>query len=128
MQDRFHPTPPNAAEFRGRPTGWETILGSPLPPEINTPEKRLSALVNLIQNGAQTLETLSMSSEFTSYGRINSAMNERAGIRVVQNATTFRHLQRCIEPVGAAAKSDLDDKYWALTPFGAATKPTLIFA
>lgn len=108
-------------------SGWGEI---PLTPEIATPEKRLSALLNIAQNGAETLTVLTMApdtKQWEGYGIINSNMNRQVGLRVVTNTATRAHLVLCIEPVGAAARSTLDDKDWALTEFGIKIKPALIF-
>ena len=108
-------------------TGWGEI---PLTPEIATPEKRLSAALNIAQNCAQTLTVLTMASDtrqWESYCLINTNMNRQVGLKVVNSGPTRNHLIKCIEPVGAATRSTIDDKDWALTKFGIKIKPALIF-
>ncbi len=117
------------SELRPTPSPWGEIE---LTPEIDTPEKRLSAVLNILQNGAQTLTVLTMPADtrrWQSYYRIWQNLNETAGLEVLkQKTSTKNHLVFCIEPVGAAARSTLDDRDWALTGFGIKIKAPLIFA
>lgn len=129
MQDKYRPTPESAAEFRSRPNGWDEF---PLTPEIDISEKRFSAVLNVLKNGGQTLTVLTMPpyrEMWTDYRTISSNMNQQVGLPVVKaDIATKDHLTYCIEPIGAAARSTLDDKEWSLTPFGIAMRPALIFA
>lgn len=117
------------SELRPSSQPWGEIE---LTPEIDTPQKRPSAVLNIVQNGAQTLTVLTMppdTENWQSYRQIHRHLNGCVGYELIRdNRTTKDHLVACIEPVGAAARSSLDDKNWALTEFGIKIKPALVFA
>lgn len=107
---------------------WESTV---LPSELQTPEQRLQAVLNITQNGAQTLTVLTMgpdTSDWSKHTAINTLMRNRVGTSVVHSKTTFSHLTGTISEVGMAARSTLNDEEWALTDFGVTCKATLIFA
>jgi hypothetical protein len=119
--------PEPAAEVRP-PTGWDEAA---LSPSVDTAEKRLAAAASVIRNGNQTLTVLVMPSHtegWLGYPSICNAIRDELGYQLVKKNTTKGALVKTIEPVGAAARSTLDDTQWALTPFGIAVKPVLIFA
>lgn len=114
-----------------RPDGNHALWSDPsVFAELDTPERRYEALANILQNGAQSLTVLTMPSDphtFSSWAAINAHLNTTVGFTVVAKASTLEHLASCIAPVGAAAKSTIDDQEWALTAFGVAIKPALVF-
>lgn len=101
-----------------------------LSPELLSPQQRLPAVLNILQNGGQTLTVLTMNSDtdaWKSWHAINTEMRRKVGLSVAHPTSTRHHLIQCIEPIGAAAKSTIDDKEWSITPLGIAMKPVLIF-
>lgn len=109
-------------------TGWESI---PLDDSIRTPERRLEALLNVLQNGGQSLIVLTMQSnpqDFRVYIDINRELNRKVGSHVQHQTPTKAALVQTIERVGAAARSADDDRMWAITEFGIAMKPALLFS
>lgn len=110
------------------PKSWEEL---DLPPELDTPEKRLGAAANIIQNGAQSLAVLAMNPQpgyWEGYNQINKRLPRIGGGKLVHEETTWGHLVKTIEPVGVAARSTLDNKEWTITPFGVALRPAILFA
>lgn len=97
---------------------------------LQTPEDRLNAVLNIVQNGAQTLAVLSMlpnTNQWESPTRINKRIAETVGTPIVHRKTTLQHLVQTIEPVGLAARSTIDNNDWAITEFGIVSRATLIF-
>lgn len=110
------------------PRSWAEL---DLPPELDSPEKRLGAAVNIIQNGAQSLTVLAMNPQpgyWESYNQINKRLPRIGGGNLVYRTVTRNHLVQTIEPVGAAARSTLDNKEWTITPFGVALRPAILLA
>lgn len=109
---------------------WQDVL---LNPDINSEAyRRLSGVLNILKSGAQTLTVLSMVDDpnsFVNTADIRAQVQEKVGSRTIKKAENVKtYLTRCIEPVGAAARSTLDDEMWALTPFGIEMKASLILA
>lgn len=95
-----------------------------------TPLQKLERLLNILPNGGQSLTVLSMppsSDRWTYYTHIANAVNSKVGFPVVRKTNTQKALTQTLEPIGIAAKSDIDDKVWALTDFGVDLRPALIF-
>lgn len=127
MDGKRRYTPANAQEFRSNFQGWDPHL---LPPELQLPEQRLSALLNILQNGGQTLTVLTMPSRTTDWKSpytINTDMRNQVGFPVVNKKTTVSHLQQTLANVGMAARSTVNDDEWSLTEFGLLCKPALLF-
>ena len=120
---------PERREFGGDPS-WQEILGSDPDHEkhLETSEGRFQAALNIIKNGAMVLEIGVMDSQWQNYAAINGAINRIYGARVCYGRVTHDHLVKTISVVGAAARSDIDDKDWKLTAFGAALRPAAIDA
>ncbi len=109
---------------------WQEVL---LNPDVESEAyRRINGVLNILKNGAQTLTVLAMVDDpnsFVTPSNINRTVDKKAGGKVVKRDTTVKsYLAKCIEPMGAAAKSTLDDEMWALTPFGIEMKAALIFA
>lgn len=123
LLDRWQPTPKEVVERQQ----WNGIV---LTPEIETSWNRLSAVANILQNGAQTLTVFAMKPDVSYWGtasEINGGVKRLIGETLVSSGTTPGYLRSTLEPVGAAARSDTDERYWAATPFGIAIRPALIF-
>lgn len=107
--------------------GWNDF---PLSEEVDTPLKRFSAALNIIKNGGQTITILTMvpfRDLWTNFRAINRNIYRRTGLRL-NPMTTMAHLAQTIEPIGAAARSTVDNEEWSLAPFGIVLKPALVFA
>lgn len=89
---------------------------------------RFQAIINIAKTGSMVLEVLEMDNTFKHYHEISDLVNEAAREKVNQErAVAGYHLRQTISTVGAAARSDIDEKYWKLTAFGLQLKPALIF-
>lgn len=108
---------------------WEEILAQDPDHEkhLDTPEGRLEAVLNILKNGAMVLEVMMMDQAFRDYHEVTKAVNYTCGWGLIQHGTTADHLVSTISRVGAAARSDIDDKLWQLTNFGESIKPVIIY-
>lgn len=108
------------------PTSWEQL---DLSAEIDTPEKRFAAALNIIQNGAQSLAVMAMHPDpqyFEDYTVINRRLNSLARQKVVGSTATKGHLSHTIGPLGVAATTD--ERQWALNEFGITLRAGIVFA
>ena len=108
-------------------TGWDRSL---LAPESATAQKRFNAVLNIAQNGAQTLEVLGMNvnpDHWQSWYQVFKEVRNLVGHDIMHKKTTENHLKETIGPIGAAAKSDADDKMWAITEFGGEMRPAIVY-
>lgn len=109
---------------------WEEILASDPDHEkhLETPEGRFQAVLNIVKNGAMVLEVMAMDRSWQDFHDVYSEVNKVCGFSVNTRADkTANHLIQTISTVGAAARSDINDTDWQLTPFGQALKPALIY-
>ncbi len=108
---------------------WEDLLASSREwPKLDTPKKRLQAVLNVAKNPAMVLEVCVLTDKPEPYTSINSQVNGYGhdGF-VLHHGPTRGHFVQTIEDVGLAARGDTDNLHWAQTPFSREAKAALIF-
>ena len=106
--------------------GWDNGL---LTLESQNPRRRFNAILNIAQNGAQTLALIAMKSDTTheaTWYQIFSSTTDLVGFQLTHKSTTKGHLKAGIEPLGAV-RSRNNGVDLAITDFGIAMKPALVY-
>ncbi len=108
---------------------WQEILAADPDHErhLETTKGRFQAILNLVKNGGMVLEVMQMDRIWQNYKDIATSINGSRGEQLIRSSVVRGHLRRTISPIGAAARSDIDDEDWQLTPFGMETKAVLLF-
>lgn len=116
-------------ERSASPQNWKQVLDSYPDHErhLETEGGRFQAILNIAKNGGMAIEIMVMDREWRSYHLVNGRARKSVGGIVNNNSVTLAHLVKTISTVGAAARSDIDEHDWQLTPFGESIKPALIY-
>lgn len=108
---------------------WESVLSQDPNHErhLETPLGRFEALINIAKNGSMVIELMVMDESYRSWYVINSLATSSAGVRLTRPGAVQQHMFRTVSAVGAASRSDMDEKDWRITEFGAEARPALIY-
>lgn len=93
------------------------------------PYQRLDALLNILQNGAQSLLVLNMKTapETESVYTTNTRIKKMIGTRIVVDKTMLNYLRLTLEPLGIATVLPGSNIDWSLTDLGNSLKAPLLF-
>lgn len=110
-------------------SGWQEIFTADPDHEkhLGTAEGRFQAILDLVKNGGMVLEIMMMDRTWQNFRGIAGAVNSAYGERLVQSGVARNHLAQTVSNVGAAARSDINDEDWQLTPFGMEAKAALVY-